>query len=71
MIEVRKGTSFSSSENRNIEIILCTAGSATIYAAHEVQANDIFKGTSFVIPSAMSKYTIKGNATLFKATVPV
>jgi len=71
MIEIRKGTSFSSPENRSIELIFCTEGSATIYDVDGVQAIDIFKGTSIVIPSAMNKYTIKGNATLFKATVPI
>ncbi|HEA68971.1 MAG TPA: mannose-6-phosphate isomerase, class I [Desulfobacterales bacterium] len=71
IIEIKKGINFSSPENRSIEIIFCTAGSATIYDVDGDKEVDLFKGTSVVIPSVMNKYMINGNATLFKAAVPM
>jgi mannose-6-phosphate isomerase len=71
IIEIKKGINFSSPENRSIEIIFCTAGSATIYDVDGDKEVDLFKGTSVVIPSVMNKYMINGNATLFKAAVPI
>lgn len=71
IIEIKKGINFSSPKNRSIEIIFCTAGSATIYDVDGDKEVDLFKGTSVVIPSAMNKYMISGNATLFKAAVPI
>ncbi|MDP6395211.1 MAG: mannose-6-phosphate isomerase, class I [Desulfobacterales bacterium] len=71
IIEIKKGINFSSPENRSIEIIFCTAGSATIYDVDGDKEVDLFKGTSVVIPSVINKYMINGNATLFKAAVPI
>ena len=71
IIEIKKGINFSSPENRSIEIIFCTAGSAIIYDVDGDKEVDLLKGTSVVIPSVMNKYMINGNATLFKAAVPI
>lgn len=57
--------------NRSIEILLCTDGKATITDTGKNDKLAIAKGTSIIIPAAVEKYTIEGEATIYKAAVPV
>jgi mannose-6-phosphate isomerase len=68
-IRVRSGLDFVHSNFSGIEIMLCTEGKARIIGmdGKEFQIN---RGSSLVIPAAVSRYRIEGDATLFKATVP-
>jgi mannose-6-phosphate isomerase class I len=57
--------------NRSIEILLCTDGKATITDTGKNDKLAIAKGASIIISAAVEKYTIEGEATIYKAAVPV
>lgn len=66
-----EGSLYKNDGQRSVEIILCTEGRAEIT---DVSANDHFilrKGVSMLIPAAVEGYTIKGKATIYKASVPL
>ncbi len=54
---------------KSIEILICIEGRATIMDK-EKRRLDLAKGSSVLIPAAASRYTLQGQATLYKATVP-
>lgn len=67
VLNISADNPFTSQKERNIEIIICTEGDAILVESdYELK---IDQGTSFVVPSSVSEYSITGNATLFKATV--
>ncbi len=71
VIAVKKGLNHTSPINKSVEIILCTNGEATLT---DIDNNDkiaMTRGVSVMIPAAVMTYSIKGNATLYKAAVPV
>ena len=60
-----------SSASRSIEILLCIEGQASI---RDFGANDILeikKGNSVIIPAAVKRYAISGDAVFYKAAVPI
>lgn len=63
------GSIYRSSESRSVEIILCTDGFAEISASVNNQLT-LSKGMSAFIPASAGMYTIRGESTVFKATVP-
>jgi len=69
-INVANGETYTSSENRSVEIILCIEGRAVI-AGSEDDIFNMAKGKSVIIPASVKKYSISGKATLYKATVPL
>ena len=70
VLVIKKETPYLSSRNRGVEIFLCTEGKATVTDSAKKDKISIEKGTSFIIPAAVKNYQIKGNATLYKASVP-
>jgi len=52
---------------RNIQILFCIKGNAIIYEKNEVPIK-ITKGDSLIVSASSSSYTIKGNATIYKAS---
>jgi mannose-6-phosphate isomerase len=62
---------YESAANRSAEIMLCTSGAADITDSGNHESISLKKGTSIVIPAAVQKYVVEGNAVLFKAGVPV
>ncbi|MCG2758451.1 MAG: mannose-6-phosphate isomerase, class I [Desulfobacteraceae bacterium] len=71
VISDEKNISYTSSEKRSVEIILCTDGKASIADVELNENITLTKGTSIIIPSSVNKYRIQGKATLYKASVPV
>jgi len=71
VISVGKGRRHTSPAGRSIEIILCTDGNATIIDLEKTDPISLVKGSSVIIPSAVKKYTIDGDATFYKASVPM
>jgi mannose-6-phosphate isomerase len=65
----RKGLSYKSPQKRGVEIILCTQGRATISGPGDNHSVMLVTGTSILIPASVKRYTIEGNATLYKAAV--
>ena len=71
VVETEPGVSYESPENRSIEILICTRGAGSIIDSGSSGPIDISKGVSVVIPSAVEKYRIEGDTTLYKASVPM
>ena len=70
IISVREDIIYNSSSDRSIEILLCTDGKATIADLGKNDKVVIDRGKSIVIPAAVKKYSIQGNAIFYKAAVP-
>ncbi|MBW2570140.1 MAG: mannose-6-phosphate isomerase, class I [Deltaproteobacteria bacterium] len=66
-----KSIDYTSSEKRGVEIILCIDGEAIINDIVKNVSVVLVKGASAVIPASVKKYGIKGEGTLYKASVPV
>ena len=71
VISVEKGCSYHSAGQRSVEIILCTEGRAAITDLGKNEKIFVERGKSMVIPSVVEKYCIEGNATFYKASVPI
>ena len=71
IITVKTGMDYCSSANRCVEILLCTNGDAVIADFGETKRVRIKKGMSILIPAAVEKYSIKGDAVFYKAAVPI
>jgi len=53
-----------------VEILLCTAGNAEM-TQEDGHSVPLSKGVSVIVPAAAGKYNIKGNSTIYKASVPL
>jgi len=71
VISVTEEIGYHSAGRRSVEIILCTDGSATITDLGKNDNVFVERGKSIVIPAVVEKYRIKGNATFYKAAVPL
>ena len=71
VITVTAGRPFVSSRVRSVEILLCTAGSSTVTEAGSGEKLPLDKGTAVLVPAALRQYEIAGEATVYKATVPL
>ena len=70
-ISVTDGKKYISPEKRSIEILICCSGKALFTETGREYSLEVSKGLSVVIPSAVARYEIKGNAVFYKASVPV
>ncbi len=71
IITVTAGVNFNSPANRSVEILLCTAGSAVITETEGGENLPLEKGMSVLVPAAVNQYEITGDATVYKAAVPM
>ena len=71
VIEVSVNAPFRSARNRSVEIVICTAGEARVTDLSDGEITLLAKGTSIIVPAALAQYGIEGEATLYKAAVPV
>lgn len=55
---------------RGIEIMICVDGEAAVTNVADESRLPVGKGTAFVVPAAVEKYHIDGDATLYRASVP-
>jgi mannose-6-phosphate isomerase class I len=70
-ITVHQGAHFESPRNRSVEIMICMEGDARIMGLNTDDSLPFSKGVSFIVPAAVDRYRIEGNATLYKAAVPL
>jgi len=71
VISVNKKAEYKSPVKRSIEIVLCTDGKAVITDTDQNVAINLVRGRSVVVPAVVQNYIINGNATLYKASVPI
>jgi len=69
VISLRPGMSDAQFFPQSVEILLCTQGEAILTAGE--QSLSLAKGMSVMVPCAAETYHLKGNATFYKAAVPV
>jgi len=69
VIAVDAGRSYAASADHCIEILICTTGTATAASSAGSAAIEVGRGTSLLAPAGIG-YTISGQATIYKATVP-
>ena len=70
-ISVQETSSYESPRDRSVEIMICVEGDARLTDLASGDGVPLKKGTSFIVPAAVSQYAIRGKATLFKAAVPL
>lgn len=63
--------SYLSPKRRSVEILLCTDGEAIMTDAGGKETLQVQKGKSVVVPAAVDRYRIDGQAVLYKAAVPI
>lgn len=68
VITVTRGKDHAGSDKRSVEILLCTQGRASISDGN--RSVDMPTGTAMLVPAASGSYSISGEATIYKATVP-
>lgn len=71
VIQVQTGITYDSQTDRGVEILLCTNGDATIYDLNNILEIALPKGRSVLVPAAVKNYRITGDATIYKAAVPI
>ena len=71
VIIVGQETSYASPQERSVEILLCTGGTARISDLGTGEVTVLNKGNAALVPAAVSAYDLKGNATVYKAAVPM
>jgi len=71
VINVNQQTSYSSAENRSVEILLCTTGAGSISDLDTGHVTALNKGDAVLVPAVVTAYSIAGNATVYKAAVPI
>jgi len=71
VISVTEEIGYHSAGRRSVEIMLCTDGHATITDLGKNETVFVERGKSIVIPAVVEKYQIEGNATFYKAAVPL
>jgi mannose-6-phosphate isomerase len=70
VISTTAGSPYQSSKSRNVEIILCTEGTAYLKDKGTQEIINIKKGDSAIIPAAVIGYSITGDALIYKVAVP-
>lgn len=70
-IKVSEGAPFKSSRNRSVEIMICTEGAARVTDLSNGEMTRLPKGGSVIVPAAVKQYNVEGDATLYKAAVPL
>ncbi|MFC1891330.1 mannose-6-phosphate isomerase, class I [Thermodesulfobacteriota bacterium] len=70
VISLDNNDTYCSQLNRNVEIMICTGGSARIREIDSEDELKLNKGSSIIVPASVEQYQIEGEATIYKASVP-
>jgi mannose-6-phosphate isomerase len=71
VIDVKDRKDYISRTERSVEILFCSDGHGKIHDVGNDERFSFSKGLSVIIPAAVEKYAVEGNATLYKAAVPI
>jgi mannose-6-phosphate isomerase len=71
IITLPENESYLRLDGRSVEILLCTAGRAELMDMDRKDLLSLEKGMSAIIPAAVKGYKIEGQATFYKAAVPI
>jgi len=70
-IRVAPDQPYVSSRERSVELLLCTNGEGTICCESSNDELGLVKGDSLLVPAGLSSYTLSGEVTVYKASVPL
>ena len=70
VITIKKNEVYTCNGNKTVEILLCTEGNAVISGFKGKNEISVLPGHSVFIPFCLQNYTIRGNSTIYKASVP-
>lgn len=71
VIRLNPNTRFMSARERSVEIFICTEGHVAIIDADSAGVVELKMGGSAIVPAAVRHYSMEGQATLFRASVPL
>jgi mannose-6-phosphate isomerase len=71
VISIGEGSVFRSSRKGSVEMMICLGGNARIADLGNGDVFSLSKGTSIIVPAAAEQYRIEGEATIYKAAVPL
>ena len=71
IIRLPENESYFRPNGKSVELLLCTAGKAELMDMDRETVLSMKKGMSAIIPAAVKRYKIEGQATFYKAAVPV
>lgn len=71
IIEVSEMAPFRSARKHTVEMMICTEGEAMVTDLGDGEITRLTKGTSIIVPAAVEQYHIEGDATIYKAAVPL
>ena len=70
-ISLESGAIYRSPQERSVEIMICLEGNAQVTDVARGEMTLVKRGTAIIVPSAVNQYTMRGKATLYKASVPL
>jgi mannose-6-phosphate isomerase len=70
-LSLQKGAPYHERSRKSLEMVICTQGSAEIKDLATAQVLPVSRGSTFLVPAMVNEVAMEGNATLYKATVPV
>lgn len=71
VIRLDRQHSYESRQKGSVEILMCTEGQARISGSDDGEVVDLSQGGCVIVPGALSHYSLVGQGTLFKASVPL
>jgi mannose-6-phosphate isomerase len=71
VIHMRNGMLYESQQDRSVEILLCIRGEAKISEHPSGAITCLTQGVSILVPAAVERYVIEGDATIYRAAVPL
>jgi mannose-6-phosphate isomerase len=71
VITLKTGSVYESPAQRSVEILICTHGNLTITEHDSQIETDLPQGASVIIPASLTRYSLKGAGTCYKAGVPI
>lgn len=71
VINLSTGNVYQSPLQRSVEMIVCTQGNLTIAEPDSHTETELPQGASVIIPASVTRYSLKGEGTCYKAGVPL
>ena len=70
VIAAVEGEPYTSAKDRGVEILLLTSGEVDVWQDKNPEPLKLSRGMSVIVPAAVGSYSIRGEGTLYKASVP-
>jgi mannose-6-phosphate isomerase len=71
VIPVQKDAAFESARRRSVEMLICIEGDVDLTDLGGGDVLSLSQGTAILVPAGVEQYRLEGQATLYKASVPI